>query len=210
MKPEIKENECFITKEALGVLGCRAKDEARPVLTGALIKDNRIICADGFVIGVADVVQGEKFPSCIIPSEDIIRAGINKLLGDFGGVVITSESPEKLIISGKYKLLSHPIYGNFPEYEKLFLIPQKVLTDITIDIGLLLKTFKGQKITGNKTVTLRIREQKQSPNGETRLSPVEFCTQKAAGLIMPYNSNPDPLAWGSARFIQKIPPPVSQ
>ncbi len=127
-------------------------DEARPVLTGVLIKleDNHITMAatDGFRISIRDddIPNAVSRPiEAIIPARALVE--LSRILGSGDDTVIMTFPPDRgqvIFHMDEMELASQLIEGNFPDYRAI--IPQNFKTHTLLSTAGLLKACKQAEI----------------------------------------------------------------
>lgn len=213
----VKDNECFIPKEALSLSNFASKDNmSRPVLAGLHIANGLAETADGFTTATYKIQQGKNFPECCIPMSDIIRAGINK---GWNGLKISIEN-ELYIIKGQFNLITTPIlYNKFPSTKNLYndLKPKNTSAYVGLSTFVLKKMVTAIEKSGHTMVVLRIREIDKTKCSDLIYgTPVEFCSTptnvserdivkesgKLTGLLMPCAILPNAYNWATNKEIK--------
>ena len=121
------------------------QDEARPALTGILIKIKKdgllLVATDGYRLSLKKIKEAkgldklsEKQKELLIPSRALIEVG--KIISDSDqeeelGLSITSENNQIIFSNKNLEIISRLIEGKFPDFERI--IPSKNTTKITLD-----------------------------------------------------------------------------
>ena len=121
------------------------QDEARPALTGILIKIKKdgllLVATDGYRLSLKKIKEAkgldklsEKQKELLIPSRALIEVG--KIISDSDqeeelGLSITSENNQIIFSNKNLEVISRLIEGKFPDFERI--IPSKNTTKITLD-----------------------------------------------------------------------------
>jgi hypothetical protein len=202
----VKDNECFIPKEALSLANFSSKDNmSRPILTTLHIVNGVAETADGFSTASYKIKQGKDFPDCSIPMNDILHAGINK---KWNGLKIILEN-ELYIIKGQFNLITIPINATYPLTSQFYddLKTKNTVTYIGLSTFFLKKLAAAVEKSGHKMVALKIREEdKNKPSYTPYGLPIEFCTimeftsqysGELTGLLMPCLIDPDTYNWAT-------------
>ena len=163
------------------VVFAASSDEARPVLTGVLMKvvDNRIIlaAADGFRLSVrnAELSSPALDPiTAIIPSRALSE--LARVSGDSKNIVTMIIPPGRGQVIFRMKdveLVSQLIEGTFPDYEQI--IPQRFDTRVVLSTNSFLKACKQAEIFAREgSFIARVNI---SPGGELQPGIVEISGQ---------------------------------
>jgi len=121
------------------------QDEARPALTGILIKVKKdgllLVATDGYRLSLKKIKETkglekilDKQKELLIPSRALIEVG--KIINDSNqeeqlGLSITPQNNQIIFSNKNLEIISRLIEGKFPDFEKI--IPDKNSTKITID-----------------------------------------------------------------------------
>lgn len=200
MSITVKDNQCFISKEALAITNFAAKNNSRPILTGLHIKDGLATCIDGFALAHYNVIQGKDFPECTLDIKDLKAAKLANYPGSKIKCLIVSYQDGMFIIQGQYKIITDPIQGTYPQTNQLYLSAGTHTTVAylglsTFVIENLLNTLKSSDI---KEVALRIRT--DDSNKHINVA-IEYSSTKdnisLEGLIMPRDISAYSIEWKS-------------
>jgi DNA polymerase-3 subunit beta len=160
------------------VVFAASSEEARPVLTGILVKasGNKIVmaAADGFRLSVREAELsssvGRPF-SIIIPARSMNE--LSRIVGH-GDQLVTMVIPpgrgQVIFRTMNYELISQLIEGSFPDYEQI--IPRRFETRIILSTSAFLKACKQAEIfawEGSRIARIKIQ-----PGGEPQAGRVEI------------------------------------
>jgi len=143
-KPEISLKLKDLSKSIAQVTFASTQDEARPALTGVLIKTIKdglmLVATDGYRLSLKEIkgIKGleklTKQKEILIPSRALIEIG--KIIGegqkdDALGMSISKENNQVIFSTSSVEVISRLIEGKFPDFERI--IPDKNTTKLTID-----------------------------------------------------------------------------
>ncbi len=143
-KPEISLKLKDLSKSIAQVTFASTQDEARPALTGVLIKTTKdglmLVATDGYRLSLKEIkgIKGleklTKQKEILIPSRALIEIG--KIISegqrdDALGMSISKENNQVIFSTSSVEVISRLIEGKFPDFERI--IPDKNTTKVTID-----------------------------------------------------------------------------
>jgi hypothetical protein len=201
---EIEDNQCFISKAALSVLNFVSKADFNQALRSVCIRNGKILCADGFILGQSNVIQGKNFPNCLLKPDEfkISKVGIFH----WGvGLLITHEN-KQYTIEGTYKIIATEIKdASMPPEKPLFkrVADNKDCMCVTLNPNVMSTLLKATKTSGQSYFVMRISK----PSKIEPYPIVEFITYQTykdkseqgviQGLLMPVASDSNTYNWYS-------------